>query len=227
MKNSFLIYKDWLPLIKSLPDKKRLQFYDLLFDYSGLDYNPKVEDSHLKGVLEFVLEKIKANDAKYTEIVEKRSIAGKKGGRPRKQKEAKKPNAFSEKQTKAKKADTDTDTVTVPDTELTLKQKMKSIWMKEFPDYDFKQNDWADIAAIRNNIIDDLKNKQGDKYFNIAEAAVEAEFARIVQNFPEWYRQNALFLSSMADKNKFKMILNKIQPPQETIVAHDPRNRRI
>lgn len=65
MRGSLLIYKEWNPLIQSLPKEKRLRFYDILFTYEDDSSLPEIKDPHLKSVLDFVLNKVKDNDVKY------------------------------------------------------------------------------------------------------------------------------------------------------------------
>lgn len=70
-KKSFLVYTEWRTLINSLPDEKRLQLYDLIFSYNGLEYDPDIKDEHIAGIFEFILSKIKENDLKFREKSEK------------------------------------------------------------------------------------------------------------------------------------------------------------
>lgn len=65
MKKSIIIYLDWLPLIMSLDDSKRLRLYDFLF--SGDRSIHLIEDNHLKGILSYILAQISENDKKYDE----------------------------------------------------------------------------------------------------------------------------------------------------------------
>lgn len=78
-KKSLIIYTEWKPLIDSLPPDKRLLLYDLIFAYDGLDYEPTVDDPHIKGIVDFVLPKIKENDRKFqTKSNQARDAANKK-----------------------------------------------------------------------------------------------------------------------------------------------------
>lgn len=96
-KKSLIFYVEWLPLINSLPDEKRLQFYDIILNPENRDR--EIFDPHLKSIVDFVLLKINDNESKYNEVIEKRKIAGARGG---KQKLA---NATNSKQVQTNVAD--------------------------------------------------------------------------------------------------------------------------
>jgi uncharacterized phage protein (TIGR02220 family) len=89
MKNTIIFYKDWLPLINSLPEKSKLQFWELWSNYSGVDYNPVINDVHLKGVYDFIISQVKKADEKYNDVLEKRIKAGISSGKNRKNKSLK------------------------------------------------------------------------------------------------------------------------------------------
>ncbi|PZM87478.1 MAG: hypothetical protein DLD55_01245 [candidate division SR1 bacterium] len=116
MKPTFVLCKDWINYTNEMSNEDRGMLLNAIMQYqNGLDpgelpYAVKIVFAHIRN---FFVEQEK----KYEEIKEKRSESGKKGGRPTTEK-AKKANAFSGKQTKAKKATeskqklTETDTIT-------------------------------------------------------------------------------------------------------------------
>lgn len=113
MKNSFVLYTDYLAQIELLTMEQRGVLLTAIMKYQAGEELPDVDP-----VTEMAFSFIKANldkdNERYERTIEARSEAGKIGGRPRKddtekQTKAKKANAFSEKQTKAKKADNDND----------------------------------------------------------------------------------------------------------------------
>jgi hypothetical protein len=61
MKDSFIVYKEWNALIRTLNDNQRLIFYDLLFEFDGTMPDIK-NDNHLKGVVNFVFLKFIDNE---------------------------------------------------------------------------------------------------------------------------------------------------------------------
>lgn len=209
MKNSFLIYKDWLPLIQSLPEKKRLQFYDLLFAYDGLNYSPKIEDAHLKGIFTFVLDKLKENERKYDEVVEKRRVAGSKGGKQKQTKGSKSKQVLPNgKQKKQELPDTvtETDTVTVTENEkeMNINSEMTKIWKAAKKEYVWdSEKDSFSINTLREKITKQLKQIGEDPHFPIAEESIIAKWQELIQNRNEyWLKQD---LSMMANYfNRFE-----------------------
>ena len=75
-KDSFVFYREWMPLIKTLPDASRLKFYDMLCVYDGGEF-PATGDPHLDGVVQFVFTKVSENNAKYTKKCEKAAESAK------------------------------------------------------------------------------------------------------------------------------------------------------
>jgi len=75
-KDSFVFYREWMPLIKTLPDASRLKFYDMLCVYDGGEF-PATGDPHLDGVVQFVFTKVAENNAKYTKKCEKAAESAK------------------------------------------------------------------------------------------------------------------------------------------------------
>ena len=113
MKPTFVLCKDWINYTNEMSNEDRWILLNAIMQYQNwldpwdLPYAIKIVFAHIKN---FFIEQ----DKKYEEIKGKRSESGKKWGRPTAEK-AKKANAFSEKQTKAKQNKqklTETDTVT-------------------------------------------------------------------------------------------------------------------
>ena len=113
MKPTFVLCKDWINYTNEMSNEDRWILLNAIMQYQNwldpweLPYAIKIVFAHIKN---FFVDQEK----KYEEIKEKRSESGKKWGRPTTEK-AKKANAFSEKQTKAKQnkqklTETDTDT---------------------------------------------------------------------------------------------------------------------
>ena len=84
-KETIIFYKEWLTLINSLPDKSRLEFYDLIFSQDKVVLS-KIKDAHLRSVLDFVQQKIDKNHVKYEKVISKRKLAGIKSGEARRKK---------------------------------------------------------------------------------------------------------------------------------------------
>ena len=134
-KKSFILYSDLIHTVGKLPSKKAGELFLHILKYVN-DQNPQTDDLIVNIAFEPIKQQLKRDLLKYENVKTKRSESGKLGGRPKKQKEAKKPNALIEKQkeakkpnaliekqTKAKKAVTDTVTETVTDTDNVKKKR--------------------------------------------------------------------------------------------------------
>ena len=100
MKESFVIYVKYLGNIKALSMEQRGVLFTALMKYVSGQTLPEM-DGITAMAFSFIKSQIDEDLRKYEEKCQKRSEAGKLGGRP---KEAKKANGFEEKQIKAKKA---------------------------------------------------------------------------------------------------------------------------
>ena len=129
-KETIIFYKEWLTLINSLPDKSRLEFYDLIFSQDKVVLS-KIKDAHLRSVLDFVQQKIDKNHVKYEEVITKRKLAGIKSGEARRKKGTKRTSVHSVQQKGTKRTDSvnvndnDNDNVNVSDKEINKKTKAK------------------------------------------------------------------------------------------------------
>lgn len=108
MKNSFVMYTDYMEQINLLTMEQRGLLFTAIMQYASGDALPEM-DGMTGMAFSFIKSKMDRDFEKYQQTVEKRKEAGKLGGRPKakgfeeKQEKAKKANGFSEKQTKAKK----------------------------------------------------------------------------------------------------------------------------
>ena len=142
-KKSFILYSDLIHTVGKLPSKKAGELFLHILKYVN-DQNPQTDDLIVNIAFEPIKQQLKRDLLKYENVKTKRSESGKLGGRPKKQKEAKKPNALIEKQTKAKKAVTVTDTVT--DTDNDNVKKKRGVFVKpslqEIKNYcEYRDND--------------------------------------------------------------------------------------
>lgn len=126
MKNSFVLYTEYMDQIEMLSMEQRGMLFTTIMAYASEKALPEgyACDGMVSMAFSFIKARLDKDAEKYDSIVEARRRAGKAGGRPckndpepRKAKEtdalkenqtkAKKANAFFEKQTKAKKPDND------------------------------------------------------------------------------------------------------------------------
>lgn len=102
-KKGFILYTDLIHTVKKLPIEKRGELFTVILEYVN-DEDPEVTDLLIDLVWEPVKRQLKRDLEHWESIKLKRSEAGKLGGRPIKQTEAKKANALFDKQKKQSKA---------------------------------------------------------------------------------------------------------------------------
>lgn len=106
-KKSFVLYYDFKEPLEELSDKDKGQVLMAMFEYCEYGTIPQLS-KQAAIAFKFLKKFLDIDREKYEEKCNKRREAGKLGGRPKKsdaEEKAKKANGFSEKQTKAKKAD--------------------------------------------------------------------------------------------------------------------------
>ncbi len=120
-KKGFLLYYDYRKHLALLSDEDRGKLLMALLNYGERGDVPEDLGDMAFMAFSFITGQMDRDAEKYAETCRKRSEAGKQGGRPKKETgkpdKAKKANAFSEKQTEAKKGDTEKETETVTDTD--------------------------------------------------------------------------------------------------------------
>ena len=103
MKDSFVLYTKYLDNIQALSMEQRgMLFTSLMLYASGQE--PEEMDPVTAMAFSFIKSQMDKDIEKYNETCAKRSEAGKIGGRPKKQEEAKKANGFFENQKKQEEA---------------------------------------------------------------------------------------------------------------------------
>ena len=102
-KETFLFYADWLNVIRDLPSEVQLEVYQAIAEYAI--YGNLIELKPLaKVAFGFVKQTIDRDTQKYISISEKRSEAGKKGGRRLKNNELEESNEKQKKQLLSEKS---------------------------------------------------------------------------------------------------------------------------
>ena len=130
-RETFLFYADWLNVIRDLPSEVQLEIYQAITEYA-INGNLIELKPLAKVAFGFVKQTIDRDTQKYISISEKRSEAGKKGGRPLKDNELEESNEKQKKQLlsgKSKKSNcplNDNDNVNDNDISFFLKKKQKS-----------------------------------------------------------------------------------------------------
>ena len=102
-RETFVFYKDWLNVIRDLPSEVQLEVYQAIAEYAI--YGNLIELKPLaKVAFGFVKQTIDRDTQKYISISEKRSEAGKKGGRRLKDSELEESNEKQKKQLLSEKS---------------------------------------------------------------------------------------------------------------------------
>lgn len=100
-KEGFILYKSFYAPVSSLSDAQLGRLFRAIFRYR-IDGISEVE-SDIQMAFNFFKSQMDNEDEKYSQIVEQRRIAGRMGGRPRKDEKAKKANAYKKSICKQKK----------------------------------------------------------------------------------------------------------------------------
>lgn len=79
MRESFIFYKEWKDAIADLPNDVRLEIYEAIIEYGTTGKLPALKPI-ANVAFNFIKTGIDRNSEKYSEVLEKRKIAGRKGG---------------------------------------------------------------------------------------------------------------------------------------------------
>ena len=120
-KKSFILYTDQSGVFNQLPDEIAGKLIKHIFAYVN-DENPISEDLIINIAFEPIKQSLKRDLKRYEQYVEKQSVNGAKGGRPKKPTETQKTQAFFEK---PKKADSVSVSDSVSDNDNVNKRKRK------------------------------------------------------------------------------------------------------
>jgi hypothetical protein len=99
-KKSFILYCDQQGVFNKLPDEIAGKLIKHIFAYVN-DENPPCDDLLLSIAFEPIKTQLKRDLSKYEDYIDKQSVNGSKGGRPKKANETQKTQAFFEEPKKA------------------------------------------------------------------------------------------------------------------------------
>nr|DAK60434.1 MAG TPA: hypothetical protein [Caudoviricetes sp.] len=203
-KETFLFYADWLNVIRDLPSEVQLEVYQAIAEYAI--YGNLIELKPLaKVAFGFVKQTIDRDTQKYISISEKRSEAGKRGGRPLKDNELEESNEKQKKQLlsgKSKKSNCPlNDNVNDNDISFLEKKKQKSASV----DFDEEEKN--------NQLLSDQKetSPQGSAApppFNFRQAMLSAGFAADLTE--DWLRIRKT-KKAVNSERAFKIFLEQVQ----------------
>lgn len=107
-KKTFVAYANWMATFEKLTDEEAGRLIKHLFRYVN-DLDPEPPDRMIELVFEQFKQILKVDLNKWESIRERNKINGSKGGRPKKNKEPKKPTGLIGNPKKPRKADNDND----------------------------------------------------------------------------------------------------------------------
>ena len=123
-KKSFILYTDQSGVFKQLPDEIAGKLIKHIFAYVN-DENPICDDLIINIAFEPIKQSLKRDLKRYEEYIEKQSLNGAKGGRPKKATETQETQPFFEK---PKKADSVSDSVNDNESDIINNLDFDSIW---------------------------------------------------------------------------------------------------
>ena len=205
-KETFLFYADWLNVIRDLPSEVQLEVYQAIAEYAI--YGNLIELKPLaKVAFGFVKQTIDRDTQKYISISEKRSEAGKKGGRRLKDNELEESNEKQKKQLlseKSKKSNcslNDNDNVNDNDFSFLEKKKQKSASV-DFSEEEKNNQPLSDQKETSSRVA------AAPPPFNFRQAMLSAGFAADLTE--DWLRIRKT-KKAVNSERAFKIFLEQVQ----------------
>ena len=205
-KETFLFYADWLNVIRDLPSEVQLEVYQAITEYAI--YGNLIELKPLaKVAFGFVKQTIDRDTQKYISISEKRSEAGKKGGRRLKNNELEESNEKQKKQLlseKSKKSNcllNDNDNVNDNDISFLEKKKQKSASV----DFDEEEKNNQPLSDQKET---SPQGSAAPPPFNFRQAMLSAGFAADLTE--DWLRIRKT-KKAVNSERAFKIFLEQVQ----------------
>lgn len=205
-KETFLFYADWLNVIRDLPSEVQLEVYQAIAEYAI--YGNLIELKPLaKVAFGFVKQTIDRDTQKYISISEKRSEAGKKGGRRLKDSELEESNEKQKKQLlseKSKKSNcplNDNDNVNDNDISFLEKKKQKSARV----DFDEEEKNNQPLSDPKET---SPQGSAAPPPFNFRQAMLSAGFAADLTE--DWLRIRKT-KKAVNSERAFKIFLEQVQ----------------
>ena len=205
-KETFLFYADWLNVIRDLPSEVQLEVYQAIAEYAI--YGNLIELKPLaKVAFGFVKQTIDRDTQKYISISEKRSEAGKKGGRRLKDNELEESNEKQKKQLlsgKSKKSNcplNDNDNVNDNDISFLEKKKQKSASV----DFDEEEKNNQPLSNQKET---SPQGSAAPPPFNFKQAMLSAGFAADLTE--DWLKIRKT-KKAVNSERAFKIFLEQVQ----------------
>lgn len=195
-KKSFLLYCDQQGIFNKLPDDIAGKLIKHIFAYVN-DENPPCDDLLLSIAFEPIKTQLKRDLVKYVDYIEKQSVNGSKGGRPKKAKETQKTQPFLEK---PKKADNDNVTDNEIDNEIKEEYKLSfDLWLQ----YKKERKQKYTITGIK-QLIKSCQSKYTPSQFrDVVEYSITQNYSGLYQP-KNFYKENEIS-TQITNKNVFNL----------------------
>ena len=172
-KKSFILYNDQSGVFNQLPDEIAGKLIKHIFAYVN-DENPICDDLIINIAFEPIKQSLKRDLKRYEQYIEKQSLNGAKGGRPKKATETQETQPFFEKPKKADSVSV-SDSVNDNDNKINLLvfDELWNLYNKKLNKEDslnaFKKIKSSEYEVIKNhipNFVKSFKDKQYQPYFS-------------------------------------------------------------
>ena len=172
-KKSFILYTDQSGVFNQLPDEIAGKLIKHIFAYVN-DENPICDDLIINIAFEPIKQSLKRDLKRYEQYIEKQSLNGAKGGRPKKAIETQETQPFFEKPKKADSVSV-SDSVNDNDNKINLLvfDELWNLYNKKLNKEDslnaFKKIKSSEYEVIKNhipNFVKSFKDKQYQPYFS-------------------------------------------------------------
>lgn len=195
-KKSFLLYCDQQGIFNKLPDDIAGKLIKHIFAYVN-DENPPCDDLLLSIAFEPIKTQLKRDLVKYVDYIEKQSVNGSKGGRPKKAKETQKTQPFLEK---PKKADNDNVTDNEIDNEIKEEYKLSfDLWLQ----YKKERKQKYTITGIK-QLIKSCQSKYTPSQFrDVVEYSITQNYSGLYQ--PKNFNKENETSTQITNKNVFNL----------------------
>ncbi len=195
-KKSFLLYCDQQGMFNKLPDDIAGKLIKHIFAYVN-DENPPCDDLLLSIAFEPIKTQLKRDLVKYVDYIEKQSVNGSKGGRPKKAKETQKTQPFLEKPKKA-----DNDNVTDNEIDNEIKEEYK-LWFDLWLQYKKERKQKYTITGIK-QLIKSCQSKYTPSQFrDVVEYSITQNYSGLYQ--PKNFNKENETSTQITNKNVFNL----------------------
>ncbi len=205
-KKSFVLYLDNEKQVNMLTDEQAGKLFKALFRFAKTGKETDFDDLGMQMIFSFMADSIKRDSEKYEEICEKRRIAGKKGGAPKRNGNAsKQAKGCFDKQKQAKQPDNDNENVNDNDNENVNDNVTDNVTDSERetlpPENKQPFGDLKNVF-LKDEEYKNLEERFGNEFLNQEISSLSTYMASHEKNYPNHYA--TLLNWCLKDFEKFK-----------------------